>query len=350
MNTLQDYQINKFSSNLSLRDIAFITFIRQSGLNPNTIKKLKISNVEGKILENSVPIPCKIEVPKEFEKNGIGRHPSFIAEEATNHLFHYLRNRQLRFKEEITNESLLFIVESKPTKQINLKEINRKLKKISKNTLTLNDIREFFKQKGEQIGINHLNYITGNKNYRNYIPEKDEYYKELYEQIIDSLQIEPISPSRIHRIEKENKMLIHQLKVIQEAVGQFLKKPEKLKEGEMIEIPILDPFAVARKINEEILAYEEYKEIQQRKEYDDEMRQDYEESNQYQMELEHQEDELNYEAEERGITREELDEELAFAKFAYEYEQKKEENAKMKKLQEAYGEIIRKSKSAQSTT
>jgi hypothetical protein len=349
MTPIQDYQINEFTRDFSLRDKAFFAFIRQSGLNPNTIRKLKISNLEGNILENNVIAPCKIDVPKELEKYHIGAHPSFIAEETINHLYRYLQNRKVRYKENLSQNSFLFIVENKPSRQISIKEINRKLKKSSRNVLTLNELREFFKQIAKPIGTNHLNYIMGNKT-KDYIPEKDEFYRQQYREIIDSLQIEPIPNSKILKMEKENKDFEHKLKLIEEALGQFLKKPEEPKEGEIIVTPILDPIAEERKIDEELQAYEEYKEIQQRKDYDDEMRRDYEESNDYQMGLEHQEEELYREAEERGITIGELNEELDFAKFAYEYEQRKEENAKMKKLQEAYREITRKTKNTQPTT
>lgn len=345
MKPIKDYKINEYTMGFSLRDKAFFAFVRQSGLNPNTISKLRISNLEGNILENDVPLPCKIEVQKELEKNNIGAHPSFIAEETINHLYRYLQNRKLRYKEKLSKDSFLFIVEKKPTRQISLKEINRKLKKSSMNLLTLNGLREFFKQQAKPFGSNHLNYIMGNKG-RNYIPEKDEFYREQYKEIMDSLNVEPILPSRIIKIEKENSALKHKLNLIGETVGHFLKKPEEL-EGIKV-TPVLDPKAEAREINEVMQAFEEFKEIHAKQEYEDEMRSDYEESPEYQMYLEQQEEKeeraFYTECEERGVSPEELNEELAFAKFAYDYRLKKEEAVKMRKLQEAYREITKKTK------
>ena len=342
MRPIKDYQINEYTKDFSLRDKAFFAFVRQSGLNPSIISKLRISNLEGNILENNVPSPCKIEVPKELEKSSIGAHPSFLAEETINHLYRYLQNRKLRYKEKLSQSSFLFIIEKKPTKLISIKEINRKLKKSSRNVLTLDGLRGFFKQQAEPIGSNHLNYIMGNK-VRNYIPEKDEFYRAQYKEIMDLLQIEPIPHSRILKIESENKKLKGQLILIEEAVSQFLKTKEP-KDGEVK--PVLDLEAEDREINEELQAFEEFKEMQARQDFEDGMREAYEESPEYEMYLEHQEEEeerkFYIECEERGLTPEELNEERAFAKFAYDYRLRKNEHAKMRKLQEVYREIAKK--------
>jgi len=228
MNITKD-EINWITKNSKPREQAFYTIMRQSGLSPNTIRQLKIKHLE-KIREPDTPIPCKIDIPHEIEKNRFGRHPSFIAEESVKDLKKYLTKRELQDKEKLTPESLLFTLHSKPNKQINMKEMNRAFKKTAKkirhgksNSLQLNALREFFKRKSAEMGHSHVNYLMGNMNKAPngiYTPEDDEFYRKLYKELVmDSLEIEPQTPSEIKKhLQKETQELRDRLERIERTV------------------------------------------------------------------------------------------------------------------------------------
>lgn len=223
-------KINKITEHSPTREKAFFTFIRQSGLKPNTIKQLKIKHLE-KIMEPDTPIPCKISITNEIEKNKFGSHPSFIAEEAINYLKNYLTERKLKDKEKLTPESLLFTIHNKSNKQIITKEMNRKFNKIvkevikSESTLQLNNLREFFIQKSKKIGQSHLNYLIGNPTNNNYTIENNEFYRELYKEVMDSLEIEPMRKSALRLRDIQIKEIKQQI----EKIEQYLTKPKELE-------------------------------------------------------------------------------------------------------------------------
>src|SRR4030067_3195398 len=164
---ITDIEINKITENSKPREQAFFTIIRQSGLKPNTIKQLKIKHLE-KIRYPDTPIPCKIDVPNEIEKNKFGRHPSFIAEEAINYIKIYLREREIHGKEKLTLESLLFTIHNKPNKPINIKEIGRTFKKTAHKArrkqpdeeqpddLQINSLRKTRKERPDNLQISIL--------------------------------------------------------------------------------------------------------------------------------------------------------------------------------------------------
>src|SRR5208282_4576600 len=95
-------EINKITQNSKIREKAFFTIVRQSGLKPSTIKQLKIKHLE-RIREPDTPIPCKISVLNE--------------------------------KEKLTPESLLFVVNKNPNEQISVREMNRRFKRTAKRFL-----------------------------------------------------------------------------------------------------------------------------------------------------------------------------------------------------------------------
>jgi hypothetical protein len=106
-------EINQITKLCQIREKAFFTVMRQSGLTPNTIKQLKIKDVE-KILEPDTPRPRKINLPQEIQKDKFGKPPTFIEEEAINYLKQYLASRT-----NPTGEDPLFITYSNPPQKIN---------------------------------------------------------------------------------------------------------------------------------------------------------------------------------------------------------------------------------------
>ena len=143
------------------------------------------------------------------------KHPSFIGEESVKHLKKYLAKRELTDRENLTPESLLFITHKKPNKGItpkgikqNIQEIGSQSQKRHGNELELCDLTEFFKEKAQVIGCNHLNYIIGEATDENYSPENDEFYRQLYMDIVmDSLEIEPLTKSMLRLRDNQIKEL-----------------------------------------------------------------------------------------------------------------------------------------------
>jgi hypothetical protein len=191
-------EINKITNECKPREKAFLTIMRQSGLEPHTIKKLKIKNLE-KILEPNPPTPCKIEIGK------FGKPPAFLGEEAIKYLKDYLGNR-----ENLTPESLLFTNNKNPNKEINTKDVSRafritaqKLNKTGKITfevrigkpseLHLYSLIEFYKE-------NAKGYLTELKSS---ISKDDEFCRKLYEErAMPFLETETLTPE-IYKLRKQ---------------------------------------------------------------------------------------------------------------------------------------------------
>ena len=268
---ITDNEIIKITELSPIREKAFFTMIRQSGLNPNTIKQLKIKHLEK--IRTETPIPCKIDITQEIEKTKFGRHPSFIGEESIKYLQKYLTKRELTDKEKLTPESLLFITRNKPNQSINTKEVSRTFKKIAHKVrkgnlsqLQLNLLREFFKQKSEEMGHNHVNYLIGEttKEDNNYTPENDEFYRKLYkEMVMDSLEIEPITKSmlrirdnQIKEIKQNFDYLLTGYHDLQELAKPMIDFYRSHEDGEMTihlkQRTIDDPLEEAHRIKQEI--------------------------------------------------------------------------------------------------
>lgn len=326
---LTDDEVIKITYDSFPRERAFFTLMRQSGLDPQIIKKLRIKNLE-KILELDTPIPCKIEVPKEAN---VKRHPAFIAPEAIHYLKSYLEQR--KYREKITSESFLFILHNKPNQEVNIKEISRTFKKKAhkirkgKPDVQLSKLTEFFWKKVEEAKIEpaHAHYIIGdNFQPSRYLPTDDEFYRRLYEQsLMNYLEIEQIN------YRAENRKLNQRLNLIEAAVRHFLEKPDYQKTNTWREIE--DPDAEVEKIEREILEFEVWEDMQEKLQTEQEAIQpqlDYE----YEMELE-------AEAEERQTTPETIERERKFAQFVYERDKEREKEEKIKRLQEAFKRINR---------
>ena len=194
-------EINQITKESPLREKAFFTIMRQSGLPPHTIKQLKIKHLE-KILEPSTPRPCKITVPQE-------RTPTFIGHEAINYLKQYLEERLDRPK--LTQKSLLFTIHNKPNKGINTKDVSRTFKltaqklqrqkqityqiqKGKPSELRLYSLKKFYEENAKHY-ISQLNNNTSSKN--------NEYFRELYKkEAMPNLEIELPTPIEIHQLKE----------------------------------------------------------------------------------------------------------------------------------------------------
>lgn len=228
-------EINKITTECKIREKAFFTIMRQSGLPPHKIKQLKIKNLE-KILDPNTPIPCKIEVPNE-------KFPIFIGEEAVQYLQQYLERRAK--KEKLTPASLLFTTRNNPNKEINTKDVSRafaraaqKLKKQRKiiyktesgkpSELRLLSLIRFYKKKAKD-------YLTELHN--NNTSKNNESCRKLYEKkVMSYLEIEPPTPIQWSKLKKQQQKLENKLEEIENIILprkiEFEVSPEFLKEYE----------------------------------------------------------------------------------------------------------------------
>jgi hypothetical protein len=198
-------EINKITKLCKIREQAFFTIMRQSGLTPHTIKQLKIKH-----LEPNTPILYKIELPQEIQKNKF-RPPAFIGEEAIKYLKQYLATRA-----NLTPESLLFTIKNNPNKEINTKDVSRAFK-LSLQKLKKEKTINYEERKGKPSELRLFNLIKFyEKNAKDYLKEaknnpnqNEEFYRELYkEKAIPNLEIEtPTTTELKNRIEKIESML-----------------------------------------------------------------------------------------------------------------------------------------------
>jgi hypothetical protein len=207
---IEENEINKITRLAPTREKAFFTIMRQSGLTPNAIKKLRIKDVE-KILETYTPTPCKIRVSHE-------NYPVFIGEEAVNHLKRYLRDKSRRTRP--TRESLLFSTRSNPDKEINTKDVSRTfrriLKKLQRNGKIALEIR---KGRPNELRLFSLVdfYRRNASDYEKEIssvhePRNDEFYRDLYEKTaMPYLEIEPLTKNEVYQLKKRLKQIEHLL-------------------------------------------------------------------------------------------------------------------------------------------
>jgi hypothetical protein len=189
-------EINKITEKSPLREKAFFTLMRQSGLPPHTIKQLKIGNLE-KVLEPYTPIPCKITLPH-------GKTPAFIGHETLNYLKRYLLER--------TNpqqESLLFTIRNKPNKEINTKDVSRTFKRAAKSLKSPNGIvSENKTRKPNELKLYSLIRFY-RENAKRYLTElnktttlqSDAFYRKLYaREAMPNLEIELPTPIQMHQL------------------------------------------------------------------------------------------------------------------------------------------------------
>ena len=209
--------IIKITRRVKIREKAFFAIMRQTGLTPRTLRRLKIKN-----LEPNTTIPRKIDIPREPRQGTSKKPPIFIGDEANRYLTKYLKTRK-----NATPENLLFSAKNNPNKEINTKNVSREfrraLEKIEKENkhryvknaiieksewkkFTLFSLIEFYRE-------NAKHYLTETENNPN---ENDEYYRKMYEEkALPFLEIEfPIA------YQKENLKLGSQIKEMKQTIAR----------------------------------------------------------------------------------------------------------------------------------
>lgn len=229
--TITEAEIINITKECKIREKAFFTIMRQSGLPPRSIKKLRIGDLES-ILSPNTPIPCKIEVPNKT-------FPIFIGEEAVQYLKQYLEIREI--KEQLTPTSLLFTAKKNPNKEINTKDesiafarIAQKLRRRKEiryesgtpSELRLTSLTQFYQRKAK-------NYLTELR--KKSVPKDNEFYRKLYEEIaMPSLEIETPTTMEIHQLRKQHKQLQNKLRKIEDIILskeiEYEISPEEMEE------------------------------------------------------------------------------------------------------------------------
>jgi hypothetical protein len=230
-------EINKITNECKIREKAFFTIMRQSGLLPHTIKELKIENLE-KILDPNTPTPCRIEIPSE-------KFPIFIGEEAVEYLKQYLETRAT--KETLTRASLLFTAKNKPTKKINTKNVSRAFARAVRKINYSENSHKTESRKPSELQLSCLTRFYKNKT-KNYLAElhnntasKDnEFYRKLYEEkAMPYLEIETPTPIEIRKLIRQQQELEKKLETIEnlfpreqeDEYGKYLEEhPEEARQ------------------------------------------------------------------------------------------------------------------------
>jgi hypothetical protein len=204
-------EINKITERSPLREKAFFTIMRQSGLPPRSIRELRIGNVE-KILEPYTPVPCRITVPHE-------QKPIFIGHEAVNHLKDYLEERT-----DLQQESLLFTTKNRLNREINTKDISRAFRRAAQKLKKAYQIsREIPKGKPSELRLYSLKkfYDENAKPYLSQLKNKStvrdiRLCRKLYQtQAMPNLEIEALTPIQMHQLKDQ---LAYIEKTIQETI------------------------------------------------------------------------------------------------------------------------------------
>ena len=224
-------EIYKVTELCKIREQAFFTIMRQSGLTPLNISQLKIKHIEN-ILEPEPPIPCKIDLPQKIQKDKF-KPPAFIGKEATKSLKLYLKTE----RENLTDESLLFTAYNNPNKKICTKDVSRAFK-LSLQKLKKEKIITYEERKGEPSELrlfslikfyekNAKDYLTEAKNDTN---QNEEFYKKLYkEKAMPNLEIEtPTTTELKNRIEKMDEHIEFLSQILyQIELNEITKPPEE---------------------------------------------------------------------------------------------------------------------------
>ncbi|XES77777.1 MAG: hypothetical protein ACBZ72_02590 [Candidatus Bathyarchaeia archaeon] len=199
--TSDEEEINYITSKSPIREQAFYTIMRQSGLSPNMIKQLKISDID-----LTTETPCKINLYT----------VAFIGEEAKKYTIQYLNSRNNK-----TPESLLFILHSSD-KEINTKDVSRSFRRLAEEyektkvinctkKLKLFDLVKFYRRNAK-IYLKALKENTG---------KSDVFYRKLYEEKAQPfLEIETLTMREIEiqQHKKEIKELNERLERIEQVI------------------------------------------------------------------------------------------------------------------------------------
>ena len=200
---IQKDLIIRITHQVPIREKAFFTLMRQSGLTPQTVKKLRI-----KSLEPSTIIPRRISTIPELKQRRTKQPPHFIGEEANIYIKQYLATRK-----NLKPENLLFASKNNPKKEISTKNVSRAFREALdeiQNEKNLHEPRsinakKFRKRKFSLFSLIEF-YRENTKHYKSELdnnPNEDvEYYRKLFkEKAMPFLEIESsmtitISPTR----------------------------------------------------------------------------------------------------------------------------------------------------------
>lgn len=212
--------ISEITKKVSPREQAIFTIIRQTGLSPEVMKKLKYKD-----LEETKQLPRKIEVRQFPERRN--KPPVFIGEEANLYLNRYLAKRS-----NIAPEDPLFC--SRTGKEINTKNLSRtfrrtldKLMKEKKSSRNLVSITPQPTHRREYSIYSLVRYYQENaKSYEKALKdnpnENDDFYRNIYEKkAMPSLEIETLITINLTRKQRKNEIAnqSHQIKEMKQTIA-----------------------------------------------------------------------------------------------------------------------------------
>lgn len=190
--------------------------MRQSGLAPHIIKKLRVRDVEA-----NTPVPCKIGLPKETRKP-----PAFIGVEGVKYLNQYLATRK-----NLTPESLLFTIHNDPNKEINTKDESRTFRLAAEKIVKARVAHDVEKGKTNRPRLfSLLNFYRNNarhylKELQNSSLEDHESLRSLYQKhAMPFLEIETQLTIQIHQTRRQYRKVLENQNIEIKEMRQLIAK------------------------------------------------------------------------------------------------------------------------------
>lgn len=217
---IQRYErINQF------RDIAYLTVILETGLSPNTVKQLRVENLEKNSM-GKMPVPCKISLHG-IKKSQSEQEPIFIGQKAVDSLNKLLNEQK--------PNALLFSIRNNPNEQIEPSEQNRRFQRYA--SLTLQSYKT--KEELDQISLYSLIRFY-NENARSYLKKirdskekhDDDYFQEIYEnEVLPNLEPKTWEITKLRKRLEKTELMVEILSQIQyqQTINLLTKSPEEAK-------------------------------------------------------------------------------------------------------------------------
>jgi site-specific recombinase XerD len=246
-------EINLIIRESQPREKAYYSLMKDSGLRPQTISKLKIGDLEN-LLDENTPIPCPIIIRQEITKGKYSEYFTFTGEESIKHIKEYLKRQR---KQPLITEEYLFTMENKRT-PVNPDVINHTFARTIKtlrtekildfktesqtvngktetsNKIKLYSLRKYYRNNNhadwdyKNFWMGHLGALGADKHYidTSTTPENIEKHRQIYkEKAMPYLKIETKTPDQheqtMTKLETENKELKNRLDKMEQLIEIF---------------------------------------------------------------------------------------------------------------------------------
>ncbi len=234
------------------RDRAAFCMMAQSGLRPDTVRKLKLKHVDPELSKHIVP--CKIVVPEEATKGMFGSYHSWMGEESVRYLKAYLDRRSSKLGPEdylFTSKGSDKQLDSRALTKVfrrtieGLKSkglISFEQKKAGKpRELRLYSLRKWFRNQAAQAGQDYVNYWMGHTlgvDGHYFKPEFEKSRKQYEEKAMPHLRLESGTPTEHEKEVMELRETVKSLQNSLKAERKSHKDMQKQQQDNMNSIRV----------------------------------------------------------------------------------------------------------------